>query len=89
MAVAIDLKDAYNTVHLTLFMGLLTQYGVSLTLTQWSAGALLERTVVIELGNCSSAPHWLKMAIHTPVTDYKDHRSYRSSTMYSPRTWYI
>ena len=59
MAVAVDLKDAYSRVQFKLLMDLLMQYGVSLTLTQWIAGALLERTVVMQLGNWSSAPHQL------------------------------
>ena len=47
MAVAIDLEDAYNRVQFKLLMDLLIQYGVSLTLTRWIAGALLERTVCV------------------------------------------
>ena len=63
MAVAVDLKDAYNRVQFKLLMDLLMQYGVSLTLTQWIAGALLERTVVMQLGNWSSAPHQLTVGL--------------------------
>ena len=63
MAVAVDLKDAYSRVQFKLLMDLLMQYGVSLTLTQWIAGALLERTVVMQLGNWSSAPHQLTMGL--------------------------
>ena len=44
-------------------MDLLMQYGVGLTLTWWVAGALLERTVVMQLGNWSSAPHQLTMGL--------------------------
>ena len=54
VVVAVDLEDAYNRVQFKLLMGLI-QYGVSLTLTRWAAGALLERTVVMQLGNCSFA----------------------------------
>ena len=35
--VEIDLEDAYNRVHFKLLMELLMQYGVSLTLTRWTA----------------------------------------------------
>ena len=41
MAVAIDLEDAYNRVQFKLLMDLVMQYGVSLRLTQCTAGALL------------------------------------------------
>ena len=50
---AIDLEDAHNRVQFRLLMDLLVQYGVSLTLTRWIAGAFLERTVVIQFGNWS------------------------------------
>ena len=63
VAVAIDLKDAYNKVKFKLLMDLLIEYGVSLTLTRWAAGALLERTVVMQLVNWSSAPHQLTMGL--------------------------
>ena len=63
MAVAVGLKDAYNRVQFKLLMDLLMQYGVSLTLTRWIAGALLERTMVMQLGNWSSAPHQLTMGL--------------------------
>ena len=63
VAVAISLEDAYNRVQSKLLMDLLIQYGVSLTLTQWFTGALLERTVVVQLGNWSSAPHQLTMGL--------------------------
>ena len=63
LAVAIDLEDAYNKVQFKLLMDLLVQYGVSLTLTRWIAGALLERTVVMQLGNWSSATHQLTMGL--------------------------
>ena len=58
----IDFKDAYNRVQFKL-LDLRIQYGVSLTLTRWVAGALLERTVVMQLGNWSSAPHQLTMGL--------------------------
>ena len=63
LAVAIDLEDAYNRVQVKLLMDLLVQYGVSLTLTRWIAAALLERTVVMQLGNWSSAAHQLTMGL--------------------------
>ena len=63
VAVAIDLEDAYNRVQFKLLMDLLTQYGVSLTQTRWVAGVLLERTMVMQLGNWSSAPHQLTMGL--------------------------
>ena len=61
LAVAIDLEDAYNRVQFKLLMDLLIQYGASLTLTRWAAGALLERTVVMQLGYWSSIPRQLTM----------------------------
>ena len=63
VAVAIDLKDAYNRVQFKLLMDLLMQYGVSLTLTRWVAGALMERTMAAQLENWSSAPDQLTMGI--------------------------
>ena len=63
VAVTINLEDAYNRVQFKLLMDLLMQYGVCLTLTRWIAGALLERTVVMQLGNWSSAPHQLTMGL--------------------------
>ena len=59
----IDLRDADNRVQFKLLMDLLVQDGVSLTLTRWIAGALLERTVVMQLGNWSSATHQLTMGL--------------------------
>ena len=44
-------------------MDLFIQYGVSLTLTWCVAGATLERTTVMQLGNWSSAPHQLTMGL--------------------------
>ena len=44
-------------------MNLLMQYGVSLTLTRWVAGALMERTMAAQLENWSSAPDQLTMGI--------------------------
>ena len=46
LAVAIYLEDAYNRVQCKLLMDLPVQYGVSLTLAQWIAGALLERALI-------------------------------------------
>ena len=63
LAVAIEFEDAYDRVQFKLLMDLLTQYGVSITLTRWVAGVLLERTVVMQLGNWSSAPHQLTMGL--------------------------
>ena len=63
VAVASSLKDAYNRVQLKLLMDLLMNYGVSLTLTRWIAGAVLERTVVMQLGDWSSAPQHLMMGL--------------------------
>ena len=48
---AVDLEDAYNKVQFKLLMDLLIQYGVSLTLIRSVAETLLERTVVMQLGN--------------------------------------
>ena len=61
LAVAIDLEDAYNKVQFKLLMDLLVQYGVSLTLTRWVAGTLLETAMVMQFGNWSSAPHQLTL----------------------------
>ena len=36
VAVVISLEDAYNRVQFKLLMDLLMEYGVSLTLTQWT-----------------------------------------------------
>ena len=69
VAVAIDLEDAYYRVQFKLLMDLLIQYGVNLTLIWWVAGALLERTVVTQLGNCQrpgrSEPKWTHQDSHT------------------------
>ena len=51
LAVAIDLGDAYNRVQLKLLKDLILQYGVSLTLTRWTAEALSKRTMVMQLGS--------------------------------------
>ena len=59
VAAAINPEDAYNIIQFKPLIDLLMQYGVSLTLTRWVAGALPERTVVMQLGNWSSAPHQL------------------------------
>ena len=48
-----------TTFQFTLLIDLLVKHGVSLTLTLWIAGALLERTVIMQLENWSSAPHQL------------------------------
>ena len=53
--------------------------GVNLTLTRWIAGALLERTVVMQLGNWSFAPHQLTIGLPG------GHRSHRSSWMFTPK----
>ena len=58
-----QLKQSVVMVLLKLLMNLLVQCGVSLTLTQWIAGALLERTVVMQLGNWSCATHQLTMGL--------------------------
>jgi len=83
VAAAINPDDAYNIVQFKLLMDLLTQYGVSLTLTQWVAEALLERTVVIRLGNWSSAPHQLTTGLPqgSPLR--------RSSSVSTPKAWQI
>ena len=60
---AIDLEGAYNRVQFKLLMDLLVQYGLSLTLTRWIAGPLLERTVEMQLGKWSSAAHQLTMGL--------------------------
>ena len=61
VAVAISHDDAHNRVQFQLLMDLFMQYGVSLTLTRWIAEALLERTVVMQFGNWSSAARQLTM----------------------------
>ena len=61
VAVAIDLEDAYNRAQFKLLMDLLIQYGVCMTMQV--AGALMERKVVMQLGNWSSAPHQLTMGL--------------------------
>ena len=61
VAVAIDLEDAYNRAQFKLLVDLLIQYGVCMTMQV--AGALLERKVVMQLGNWSSAPHQLTMGL--------------------------
>ena len=63
VAVAFNLDDTYNRVQFKLLMNLLMQYGISLTLTQWTAVVLLERTVAMQLGNWTSAPHQLTMGL--------------------------
>ena len=60
--VATDLEDACNRIRFKLLKDLLVQYGVNLTLNRWIAGALLERYVVVQLANWSSAPHRLTMS---------------------------
>ena len=49
LPVSIDLEDACSRVQFKLLKDLLVQYGVSLSLTRWIAGALLERTLVMQL----------------------------------------
>ena len=63
VAVTINLDDAYNRVQFKLLIDLFIQYGVSLTLTRWIAGALLERTMVMQLGNWSSDFHQLTIGL--------------------------
>ena len=47
---AIDLDGAYNRIQFNQLMELLMQSEDNLTLTRWIAGALLERTVGMQLG---------------------------------------
>ena len=49
MAVAIDLDGAYNRIQFNQLMELLMQSEDNLTLARWIAGALLERTVGMQL----------------------------------------
>ena len=63
MAVAFNLDYTYNRVQFKLLMNLFMQYGINLTLTQWTAVVLLERTVAMQLGNWSSVPHQLTMGL--------------------------
>ena len=51
LAVAVNLKDAYNRVQFKLMMELIVQYGVSLTLTRWLAAALQERKFAMRFEN--------------------------------------
>ena len=60
---AIDLEGAYKRIQFKLLIDLLIQYGVSLTLTRWVVGALLERTVAMQLENWRSAPDQLTMGL--------------------------
>ena len=57
------MHESVHRVQFKLLMDLLMQYGDSLTLTRWIAGALLKRTVVMQLGNWSSALHRLTMGL--------------------------
>ena len=50
-------------VQFKLLLDLLIQYGISLTLTRWAAGTPWKRTVVMKLGNWSSAPHQFTMGL--------------------------
>ena len=63
LAVAVDLKNAYNRVQFKLLMELLVQYGVSLTLTRWLAATLQERKVAMRLGHWISTPQKLTMGL--------------------------
>ena len=56
LAVAMDLQSAYNRVHFKPLMDMFLQYRE--TLTRWTAAALW-RTMVMQLGSWSSAPHQL------------------------------
>ena len=80
---AIDLEDAYNRIQFKLLTDLLVQYGVSLTLTRWVAGALLERIVVCSL------EYGALLLINSQWAYHKDHRSRRSSSMSTPKVWQI
>ena len=51
LAVAIDLEDAYSRVQFKLLMGLLVQYGVSLTVTHWIVAALKENQWSCSMGS--------------------------------------
>ena len=42
---------AHDRVQFKLLMDLIMQYRVSLALTRWAAGALMERAVAAQLGN--------------------------------------
>ena len=64
------MEDAYYRVYFKTLMDLLMQYGVSLTLTRWIAGALLERTFVKQFPNWSSAPLQLTMGPTTRITAF-------------------
>ena len=55
------MHESVHRVQFKQLMDLLMQYGDSLTLTRWIAGALLKRTVVMQIGNWSSALHRLTM----------------------------
>ena len=63
LAVAIDLEDAYNRVQIKVLVDLLLRYKVSFTMTRWIAAALMERTVVLRLGDWVSPPKQLTMGL--------------------------
>ena len=54
---------AHDRVQFKLLMDLIMQYRVSLALTRWAAGALMERAMAAQLGNWSSALDQLTMGI--------------------------
>ena len=81
MAVAVDVEGILDIIPFKLVMDLLMQYGVSLTLTWWVAGALLERTVV-----CSLETDALFLII-SQWAYHKDHRFRRSPSMSTPKAW--
>ena len=60
---AVDLEEAYNRVQFKLLMGLLEQYGLSLTLTRCLAVTLQERKVAMRPGNWISTPQQLTMGL--------------------------
>ena len=79
MAVAIDLDGAYNRIQFNQLMDLLMQSEDNLTLARWIAGALLERTVGMQLGTGAL------LFIRTQWAYQKDHRYRRSFSMSTPK----
>ena len=67
-------------VRFKLLMDLLMQYWVSPTLTKWSAGAPMERTIFMQLALLLIGLQWAYR---------KDHRSRRPSSLYTPGAWQI
>ena len=60
---AIDLAGSYNRVQFETLVDLLVRHKVSLTMTRWIAAALLERTVVLRLGDWATPPKQLTMGL--------------------------